>query len=142
MAERLQMNLRLDGRQDLLEAIKGMAAAEGLSVNAWVVRTLESAIDAASAETEQTPKTSRATDIELVLDNMLDTKLDRLIADKLASFEERLGKLSAPARATMNRERQELKAANKQLAEWDAELNQLHERNGDLAGLIHSLKEV
>jgi len=25
-----------------------------------------------------------------------------------------------------------LKAANKQLAEWDAELNQLHERNGDL----------
>ncbi|WP_445175394.1 flagellar alpha dynein [Microcoleus sp.] len=31
----------------------------------------------------------------------------------------------------MNRQRQELKAANKQLAEWDAQLNQLHDRNGD-----------
>jgi len=28
--------------------------------------------------------------------------------------------------------RQELEVANKQLAEWDAELNQLHDRNGDL----------
>jgi len=28
--------------------------------------------------------------------------------------------------------RQELKAANKQLAEWDKELDQLHARNGDL----------
>jgi chromosome segregation ATPase len=32
----------------------------------------------------------------------------------------------------MNRKRQELKAANKQFAEWDAEVNQLHDRNGDL----------
>jgi hypothetical protein len=32
----------------------------------------------------------------------------------------------------MNRDRQELKAANKQLAEWDAEVNQLHDHNGDL----------
>jgi len=34
-----------------------------------------------------------------------------------------------------------LKAANKQLAEWDAELNQLHERNGDLGLEIQNLKE-
>jgi len=32
----------------------------------------------------------------------------------------------------MNCQRQELKAANKQLAEWDAEVNQLDDRNGDL----------
>jgi len=32
----------------------------------------------------------------------------------------------------MNRQRQELKAANKQLAEWDAKLNQLDDRHGDL----------
>lgn len=43
--------------------------------------------------------------------------------------------------ATMNRERQELKAANKQLTEWDAELNQLHERNGDLGLEVQNLKE-
>ena len=34
-----------------------------------------------------------------------------------------------------------MKAANKQLAEWDAELNQLHERNGDLGLEVQNLKE-
>jgi predicted HicB family RNase H-like nuclease len=43
MADRVQLNLRLDGRRDLLETIKEVAAAEGLSVNAWVVKTLEQA---------------------------------------------------------------------------------------------------
>jgi len=46
----------------------------------------------------------------------------------------------------MNHERLELKAANKQLAEWDKELNQLHERNGDLGLKVQmweqELKEV
>jgi len=41
----------------------------------------------------------------------------------------------------MNHERQELKAANKQLAEWDAELNQLHERNGDLGLKVQMLEQ-
>jgi regulator of replication initiation timing len=34
-----------------------------------------------------------------------------------------------------------LKTANQQLAEWDAELNQLHERNGDLGLEVQNLKE-
>ncbi|MEG4324030.1 flagellar alpha dynein [Microcoleus sp. herbarium5] len=34
-----------------------------------------------------------------------------------------------------------MKAANKQLAEWDTELNQLHERNGDLGLEVQNLKE-
>ncbi|MEG4318765.1 MULTISPECIES: hypothetical protein [unclassified Microcoleus] len=93
------MNLRLDGRQDLLEAIKGMAATEGLSVNAWVVRTLESAVSAAPISAKQTLTTSTETDIEPVLDSMLDKKLDRILDTKLDkrldNFEERLGKLSA-----------------------------------------------
>jgi len=46
----------------------------------------------------------------------------------------------------MNHERLELKATNKQLAEWDKELNQLHERNGDLGLKVQmweqKLKEV
>jgi chromosome segregation ATPase len=41
----------------------------------------------------------------------------------------------------MNHERQELKAANKQVAEWDAELNQLHERNGDLGLKVQMLEQ-
>ena len=43
--------------------------------------------------------------------------------------------------AMMNRDRQELKAANKQLAEWDAELNQLDECNGDLGLKVQMLEQ-
>jgi hypothetical protein len=92
MTERCQLNLRLDGRRDLLDSIKEVAAAEGLSVNAWVIRTLEQAIANPTLKSEGTRSApSVADDIELVLDNMLDNKL----AAKLASFEERLGKLRA-----------------------------------------------
>jgi hypothetical protein len=92
MTDRCQLNLRLDGRRDLLETIKEVAAAEGLSLNAWVIRTLEQAIINPTPKSEGTcPAPAVADDIELVLDNMLDKKL----AAKLASFEERLGKLRA-----------------------------------------------
>ena len=97
MTDRCQLNLRLDGRRDLLEAIKDIAAAEGLSVNAWVIRTLEIATN--QAISEPTPQSghreSEVSDIEPVLDIMLDKKLDNLLAAKLSGIEERLGKLSA-----------------------------------------------
>ena len=41
----------------------------------------------------------------------------------------------------MNREGQELKAANKQFAEWDAELNQLDNRNGGLGLKVQMLEQ-
>ena len=34
-----------------------------------------------------------------------------------------------------------MKAANKQLAEWDKELNQLHERDGDLVLKVQMLEQ-
>lgn len=34
-----------------------------------------------------------------------------------------------------------MKATNQRLAEWDKELNQLHERNGDLGLEVQNLKE-
>ena len=43
--------------------------------------------------------------------------------------------------ATMNHERQELKAAHRQLADPEKELLQLHERNGDLRLEVQSLNE-
>ena len=92
MTDRCQLNLRLDGRRDLLETIKEVAAGEGLSVNAWVIRTLQQAIANPTPKPEGTRSAPAvADDIELVLDSMLDNKL----AAKLASFEERLGKLRA-----------------------------------------------
>ncbi|MEG3902066.1 hypothetical protein QUB19_07830 [Microcoleus sp. B4-C5] len=97
MTDRCQLNLRLDGRRDLLETIKDVAAAEGLSVNAWVVRTLEIAANQAISAPKIQPQTqvSEISDIEPVLDNLLDSKLDTLLAAKLAGIEERLGKLRA-----------------------------------------------
>jgi hypothetical protein len=92
MTDRCQLNLRLDGRRDLLDSIKEVAAAEGLSLNAWVIRTLEQAIANPTPKPGGTrPAPAVADDIELVLDSLLDKKL----AAKLASFEERLGKLRA-----------------------------------------------
>ncbi len=41
----------------------------------------------------------------------------------------------------MNRQRQELKAANKQFAQWNAELNQLDDRNGDLGLKVQMLEQ-
>jgi hypothetical protein len=104
MTDRVQLNLRLDGRRDLLETIKEVAAAEGLSVNAWVLRVLEQAtnspgydfITAPIAKSETIPAPAPAIpDIEPVLDTMLDKKLDALLAAKFAGIEERLGKLRA-----------------------------------------------
>lgn len=93
--DRVQLNLRLDGRRDLLDTIKEVAAAEGLSVNAWVVRTLEQA--AANPQPQPQPIAQVATipDIEPMLDSKLDTLLDAKLATKFAAIEERLGKLRA-----------------------------------------------
>jgi hypothetical protein len=143
MTDRCQLNLRLDGSRDLLETIKDVAAAEGLSVNTWVIRTLE--MVANQAISEPTPQSrhqeSEISDIEPVLDTLLDALLDTLLAAKLAGIEERLGNLRVPATRAMNRERLELKVANKQLTEWDAELNQLHDRNGDLVLKVQMLEQ-
>lgn len=73
MTDRCQLNLRLDGKRDLLEACKEVAAAEGLSLNAWVVKQLEQAVTA--TKSVQTPPT---TSTEIVLDNILDIPLDKI----------------------------------------------------------------
>ena len=91
MTDRVQLNLRLDGHRDLLETIKKVAAAERLSVNAWVIRTLEQATSNPTPKSEGTHPTPPVADIEPLLDRILDEKL----AAELASLEERLGKLRA-----------------------------------------------
>jgi hypothetical protein len=99
MTDRVQLNLRLDGKRELLDTIKEVAAAEGLSLNAWVVRTLEIAANfstpAPIAKPETIPAPLAILDIESVLDILLDNKLDTLLAAKFAGIEERLGKLKA-----------------------------------------------
>ncbi|MEG4287292.1 toxin-antitoxin system HicB family antitoxin [Microcoleus sp. A006_D1] len=94
--ERIQLNLRLDGNRELMDAIKAEASTAGISVNAWVVRTLQSAIG-------KTPIAIPTPELDKTLDNTLDNTieqklvpvLDKMLADKFAAIEERLGKLRA-----------------------------------------------
>jgi hypothetical protein len=97
MTDRVQLNLRLDGKRELLDTIKEVAAAEGLSVNAWVVRTLEQAAANPTPQPQQQPiaQAPAIPDIEPILDIKLDTLLDTKLAAKFAAIEERLGKLRA-----------------------------------------------
>ena len=94
--KRIQLNLRLDGRAELLDAIKSAAAAKDLSINAFVLATMESAVGMASS----TASAPSSEDLELALDKLLDVKLegrlDKLLADKLATLRtELVGELAA-----------------------------------------------
>jgi hypothetical protein len=76
--ERIQLNLRLDGQKDLLEAIKSAAEAEGTSVNAWVVSTLKAALGV---------ETSAASPVVAGgLEAAIAPVLDKLLADRLADI--------------------------------------------------------
>jgi len=80
MTERLQLNLRLDGRDDLLEAIRVAAVSQGLSVNAFIVKALEGAvgIESTTAGKKKQPTTPAATKplIPEVLDKLLDKPVE------------------------------------------------------------------
>lgn len=93
--------MRLDGREDLVEAIKATAETNGLSVNSWVVGLLESA-------TGMKPASAAPTGGDL--ESTIAPLLDKLLAEKLASFEERLGKLSAAREGNDESLRLELQA--------------------------------
>ena len=95
MADRVQLNLRLDGKRELLETIKEVAAAEGLSVNAWAIKTLEQAAANSTSKNESVYQAPAVADIEPILDSKLDIMLDEKLAAKFAVIEERLGKLRA-----------------------------------------------
>jgi hypothetical protein len=76
--ERTQLNLRLDGRKELLEAIKEAAEAADLSVNTWAIKAFESALGLSSS-----PKLLSAIAPSPALE------------ERLAALEERLAALEA-----------------------------------------------
>ena len=89
--ERIQLNLRLDGHRELLDAVKTEAEATGISVNAFVIRALQAAIGRDRA----TPAAPLATDMEAAIAPVLD----KLLADRLAGIKasaiEQLGESAA-----------------------------------------------
>lgn len=99
--KRTQLNLRFDGKDDLVEALKSAAQARGESLNAYCARVLAESIgmsssDASSASPvpSHNANTSSAVSSE-VLDKIVGTKVESLLAERLGGIEERLGKLRA-----------------------------------------------
>lgn len=110
--ERIQLNLRLDGRPELLDAIKSAAAAKNLSVNAFMLSVMESAVGmesstasaAISKDLESVIASVLDRLLESTLDAKLDPKLDTLLDAKLAERRTKpMGKQAAWVRAKMNR---------------------------------------
>jgi len=78
--DRIQLNLRFDGRRELLDAVKAAAAASNISINEFVMRSLRASL-------------SRP---ELIhLQSASIAPLDAVLENRLAAIEERLGKLRA-----------------------------------------------
>ena len=91
--ERIQFNVRLDGRQDLLEAVKAYVANHELTMSEFVVTALENAL-----QTSIKPKAN-----QLAIPNEQVAELGQLVSQhdeqlttvirRLANIEERLVKL-------------------------------------------------
>ncbi len=78
--ERIQLNLRLDGRPDLLEAIKEAAKAEDTSINSWVVGVLAEKLGISTIKPLATEN----------LESAVEAVLDKLLANRLASIKSEL----------------------------------------------------
>ena len=101
--ERLQLNIRLDGQADLLEAIKEKAKSQGLSVNQFVVDALKLALGWIQDRTAIVEETLTDAKLASLINTMLDEKLtkinerldyiDKLLDKPLDSQSETLDKL-------------------------------------------------
>lgn len=92
--ERIQLNLRLDGYRELLDTVKASAEAAGISVNSFVIRALKSAVGQ-PADARQTIASQTTAVMPANLEETLFPMLDKLLGDRFAVIEERLGKLRA-----------------------------------------------
>ena len=91
MTDRPQLNVRFDGKKELLTSIKEAAAIEGLTVSAWVIRALEQAMaNPTSSQAQPTAQAPTVDDIEPLLDAKLDSLLDEKLKVKLATFDQEL----------------------------------------------------
>ena len=76
--ERLQLNIRLDGQGDLLEAIKEKAKSQGLSVNQFVVDALKLALGWIQDRTAIVEETLTDGKLTSLINTMLDEKLTKI----------------------------------------------------------------
>lgn len=86
--KRLQLNLRMDGQNELLEAVRQAAEAQGVSINQFVLNALRTAVGRETIH-RTTPLNSDALEsLRRELEGTLEQRLAELLDKKL---DERLG---------------------------------------------------
>lgn len=127
IAQRVQLNVRFDGRKKLLQEIRETAAKNKLSVNAWIVKTLERAIRTGTMMISPIAPEELEANISTIVETLKNVEA-QIIAVAAA-------KVEPETKATVesvNALRQELRIAYGQLARQDRELLALHEQNRQL----------
>jgi hypothetical protein len=125
MTDRVHLNLRLDGKRELLETIKKVAAGEGLSPHAWVVKTLEQAAVNPTLQSQPIAQSPTIPDREPILDPKLNIMLHTKLVAKFAALEEPLWEIESLSDNGDESLRQELEAEVCRLvaqftdAEWE-----------------------
>ncbi|MDB9510618.1 hypothetical protein PN499_05430 [Kamptonema animale CS-326] len=89
--KRTQLNLRFDGKDSLLETLKGAAQSRGESLNGYCIRVLAESVGMSSGDASIE---SSATLARHDTSNILD-KVETMLEERLGGIEERLGKLRA-----------------------------------------------
>jgi len=89
--ERIQMNVRLDGHNDLYEAVKLEAARQDTSVNTFVINALKVAL---GWEDTESPPYSPTPPLEAILE-ALAPRLDKLVEQKVNERLNNVGELAA-----------------------------------------------
>ena len=86
--ERIQLNLRLDGRRELLDAVKAAAEANDISINEFVIRSLRAVTK--RPELIHLQPEPIAVPLDATLEEKLPLMLDKLLGERLASIKEEL----------------------------------------------------
>ena len=89
MSKRLQINVRLEGKQELYDAIKEEAHLRGMSMSAFIVHSLEKAVGMSPQQQQEIILSQEVFDfledkIEEVIDRKLSQKVEEVIDRKLS----------------------------------------------------------
>jgi len=141
MTKRLQLNLRLDGRHDLLELCKEVAATQGLSLNAWVIKQLELGVATlpkvtTATTTRQTLDATRQT-LDMVVDTTRQT-LDRTAEPLDKSLDVEVA-TELPGKHHLSES--EAESLSQELRELRSQLEAVQVEREDLAQLKKQVKE-
>ena len=77
MSKRLQINVRLDGRQDLYDAIKEEAHIRGKSVSSFIIDALEKAVGVSPQQQQEVVLSQEVVDF-------LEGKVEEVVVSKLS----------------------------------------------------------